>query len=100
MRKCRFSEEQAVAILRDADRTTVAEAAKKHEVSDATICARRKHSFGGTAAHLRQDDSVLKHLDSFGSSQPPWWTTSNPSVQHAISPFRSRCPSAHVAPIC
>ncbi len=32
-----------VTILREADRTTVAEAAKKHKVSDATIYAWRKH---------------------------------------------------------
>lgn len=32
-----------VAILREADRTTVAEVAKKHKVSDATIYAWRKH---------------------------------------------------------
>ncbi|MFN3735474.1 transposase [Comamonas testosteroni] len=36
-------EAQIVTILREADRTTAAEAAKKHKVSDATIYAWRKH---------------------------------------------------------
>jgi putative transposase len=46
MRKSRFTDEQMVAILREADRTSVAEAAKKYKVSDQTIYAWRKH-FGG-----------------------------------------------------
>jgi transposase-like protein len=42
MKKTRFSEEQMVKILREADKTPVSEVAKKHGVSDVTIYARRK----------------------------------------------------------
>ena len=49
MRKAPFSEEQMVAIIREADREPVAAVAKRHGISEQTIYIWRKR-FGGIEA--------------------------------------------------
>ena len=68
MKKSKFSEEQMVKILREADRSPIGEVAKKHGISDQTIYAWRKR-FGKLEPvdvkrlrHLEQENGRLKKL--------------------------------------
>lgn len=58
MKKSRYSEEQIVRILRETDRDTVAEVAKRNGVSEASIYGWQKR-FGSMVGRYETSNQVL-----------------------------------------
>ncbi len=92
MKKSRFTEEQMVGMLRDADRTTVAELSKKYKVSDQTLYGWRKR-FGQLEPAdvkrlraLEAEASRSASLRAKSSIRPIWIWLVRPMIRVSIDP--------------
>ena len=71
MNTSRYRDDQMVRILREADKATVAEAARKHGVSEATIDAWRKHYNNGRPDSSPGEQSPNEFVQSLPERAQP-----------------------------
>jgi putative transposase len=92
MKKARFTEQQMVAILREADKTPVAEVAKKHKLSEQTIYNWRRHCGTLEPSDIKRlralegQDAKLKRIlaESSNASLPSVIWRSTPSRRSTV----------------
>lgn len=80
--------------------TPLCHGAQHRQLVAPDVVASRDFSLGGTLTHLRKDDSVLEHLDSPSAHRGLRGDVIKSPTSARNNPFRSRCLSTHVAPIC